>query len=72
MCVVLLVVHSVQRSMAAKKGGAILVRLISAAGTGFFYVKKKNPRTWGQRKLQFIKYDPIVNKHVLFTEHKMK
>ena len=58
--------------MAAKKGGAILVRLVSAAGTGFFYVKKKNPRTWGQRKLNLIKFDPIVNAHVLFTEKKMK
>lgn len=59
-------------AMAAKKGGAILVRLVSAAGTGFFYVKKKNPRTWGQRKLNLIKFDPIVNAHVLFTEKKMK
>jgi len=56
----------------AKKGVAVLVRLVSAAGTGFFYVKKKNPRTWGQRKLQLIKFDPVVNKHVLFTEKKMK
>ncbi len=58
--------------MAAKKGGAILVRLVSAAGTGFFYVRKKNPRTWGQRKLELIKFDPLVNRHVLFTEKKMK
>ena len=59
-------------SMAKAKGGSILIRLLSAAGTGYFYVKRKNPRTWGQKKLQLIKYDPIVNKRVLFTEHKMK
>jgi len=57
---------------AAKKGGSLLVRLVSAAGTGYFYVMKKNPKTMGQRKLQFVKYDPRVNKHVLFTEHKMR
>jgi ribosomal protein L33 len=35
----------------AKKGATILVKLASAAGTGFFYVKKKNPRTL-PRKLE--------------------
>lgn len=57
--------------MAKAKGGAILVRLISAAGTGYFYVTKKNPRKL-PGKLEFRKYDPRVNKHVLFTEAKMK
>uniref|UniRef100_A0A7N0UEN1 Large ribosomal subunit protein bL33c n=1 Tax=Kalanchoe fedtschenkoi TaxID=63787 RepID=A0A7N0UEN1_KALFE len=56
---------------AKKKGGAIFIRLVSAAGTGFFYVKKKNPRKIPE-KLEFRKYDPRVNKHVLFTEAKMK
>ena len=27
-----------------KKGATLLVKLISTAGTGFFYVAKKNPR----------------------------
>ncbi|CAM8921353.1 unnamed protein product [Rhodiola kirilowii] len=52
-----------------KKSAAIFVRLVSAAGTGFFYVKKKPPRA---EKLEFRKFDPRVNKHVLFTEAKMK
>ena len=56
----------------AKKGVAILIRLVSAAGTGFTYIRKKNPRTWGQRKLELIKYDPVVKKHVLFVEKKIK
>ncbi|KAL8459128.1 hypothetical protein ACS0TY_035715 [Phlomoides rotata] len=56
-----------------KKAGATLIRLVSAAGTGFFYVAKKTKRL--QRdgiKLEFRKYDPRVNRHVLFTEQKMK
>ncbi|KAI4367341.1 hypothetical protein MLD38_023089 [Melastoma candidum] len=54
-----------------KKAATVFVRLVSAAGTGFFYVKKKNPRKM-QEKLEFRKYDPRVNRHVLFTEAKMK
>nr|XP_043622384.1 50S ribosomal protein L33-like [Erigeron canadensis]XP_043635571.1 50S ribosomal protein L33-like [Erigeron canadensis] len=54
-----------------KKSATILIRLVSAAGTGFFYVKKKNPRKI-PTKLEFRKYDPRVNRHVLFTEAKMK
>lgn len=54
-----------------KKSATLLIRLVSAAGTGFFYVKKKNPRKI-QTKLEFRKYDPRVNRHVLFTEAKMK
>ncbi|KAK1278968.1 hypothetical protein QJS04_geneDACA007323 [Acorus gramineus] len=57
--------------MGKPKGGSIFVRLVSAAGTGFFYVKRKNPRKMTE-KLEFRKYDPRVNKHVLFTEAKMK
>lgn len=57
--------------MAAKKGGSILIKLLSTAGTGYFYVKRKNPRTMPQ-KLQLMKFDPKVNKHVLFTEAKLK
>jgi len=44
----------------------VLVKLLSSAGTGYFYVKKKNPRVLTQ-KLAFMKYDPRVRKHVLFT-----
>ena len=52
--------------MAKTKAATVLVRLLSSAGTGYFYVKKKNPRTLTQ-KLVFMKYDPRVRKHVLFT-----
>lgn len=55
----------------AKKNKNILVRLVSTAGTGFFLVKKRNPRTQTE-KLSFRKYDPKVRKHVLFKEEKIK
>ncbi|KAL2458575.1 Large subunit ribosomal protein L33 [Forsythia ovata] len=65
-------VHKV-RMGEKKKAGAMLVRLVSAAGTGFFYVVKKTKRLQSsQIKLEFRKYDPRVNRHVLFTEAKMK
>ncbi|KAL6745469.1 mitochondrial ribosomal protein L33 [Haematococcus lacustris] len=54
-----------------KKSARILVKLVSLAKTGTFYVTEKNPRNspW---KLKLMKYDPIVNKHVLFEEQKLK
>ena len=54
-----------------KKLGQILIKLVSQAGTGYFYVTKKNPRNVPY-KLQRVKYDPVVNRHVLVTESKMK
>jgi large subunit ribosomal protein L33 len=47
------------------------IKLISTAGTGFFYVTKKNPRT-STEKLVFKKYEPVVRKHVDFKETKIK
>eukprot|EP00890_Picochlorum_soloecismus_P000900 jgi/Picsp_1/1810/NSC_05277-R1_30s ribosomal protein s16 len=41
----------------APKAATILVKLLSSAGTGYFYVAKKNPRKLPQ-KLEFMKYDP--------------
>ena len=100
----------------AGRAGSILVKLLSSAGTGFFYVKvrgvvngrglwrkpwrrlppalaeamplrclprlltrwcpplgaqKKNPKKLPV-KLEFMKYDPRVRRHVLFTETKLK
>ena len=53
------------------KGNSIKIRLKSSADTGFFYVVKKNPRTMTE-KLEVKKYDPVVRKHVLFKEGKIK
>ncbi|MFO1129177.1 MAG: 50S ribosomal protein L33 [Rhodospirillales bacterium] len=53
------------------KPNTILIRLVSSAGTGYFYVAKKNPRTKTE-KLEFRKYDPVARKHVAFKEAKIK
>ncbi|HWA45005.1 MAG TPA: 50S ribosomal protein L33 [Hypericibacter adhaerens] len=53
------------------KSATILVKLVSTADTGFYYVTKKNPRTKTD-KLEFKKYDPVARKHVAFKEHKIK
>jgi large subunit ribosomal protein L33 len=47
------------------------IKLLSSAGTGFFYVTKKNPRT-STDKLSFKKYDPVAKKHVALKETKIK
>lgn len=53
------------------KPATIKIRLNSTAGTGFFYVTKKNPRNTTE-KLVMKKYDPVVRKHVEFKEGKIK
>ncbi len=53
------------------KPATILVKLVSTADTGFFYVTRKNPRNTTE-KLEFRKYDPVARKHVLFKEAKIK
>lgn len=53
------------------KPSSILVKLVSSADTGYYYVTKKNPRTQTE-KLEMRKYDPVVRKHVAFKEGKIK
>lgn len=53
------------------KKNIVLIKLQSSAGTGFFYVAKKNPKKQTE-KLKFRKYDPVARKHVEFTESKLK
>lgn len=53
------------------KSSTVLVKLVSSADTGFFYVTKKNPKGV-TKKLEMRKYDPVVRKHVTFKESKMK
>lgn len=54
-----------------KKSVRMLIKLVSLARTGFFYVAEKNPRNVPE-KLKLMKYDPVVGKHVLFEEQKLK
>jgi large subunit ribosomal protein L33 len=53
------------------KKNILLIKLVSSADTGFYYVTKKNPKTKTE-KLKFKKYDPVVRKHVVFNEAKIK
>jgi large subunit ribosomal protein L33 len=53
------------------KTNTVLIKLVSTADTGFFYVTKKNPRTKTE-KLELKKYDPVARKHVAFREAKIK
>jgi large subunit ribosomal protein L33 len=53
------------------KSNTILIKLVSSADTGFYYVTKKNPRAKTE-KLELKKYDPIARKHVVFRESKIK
>ena len=47
------------------------VRMISTAGTGHFYTTDKNKKTT-PNKMEFLKYDPVVRKHVAYKEGKIK
>jgi large subunit ribosomal protein L33 len=47
------------------------VKLNSSAGTGHFYTTDKNKKTT-PGKMEFLKYDPVVRKHVIYKEGKIK
>ncbi len=53
------------------KKNVMLVKLVSTADTGYYLVKKRNPKKQTE-KLKFRKYDPVVRKHVEFKEEKLK
>lgn len=53
------------------KAATILIRMESTAGTGYFKVRKKNPRKMTE-KLSMRMYDPRARKHVDFVEKKLK
>ncbi len=55
--------------MAKGKQNRELIKLVSTAGTGYFYTTQKKR---GRDKLELNKYDPKVKKHVPFKEAKMK
>ncbi|MFO0995332.1 MAG: 50S ribosomal protein L33 [Alphaproteobacteria bacterium] len=53
------------------KSNTMVIKLVSTADTGYFYVAKKNPKK-ATTKLELRKYDPVARKHVLFKEAKIK
>jgi large subunit ribosomal protein L33 len=71
--------HEISRAPDASGAGdekmakptTIKIRLNSTAGTGHFYVTKKNARTMTE-KMAVRKYDPVARKHVEYKEGKIK
>ena len=47
------------------------IKLVSSAGTGYYYTTTKNKRTKPE-KIEMKKFDPKVRKHVMFKEAKIK
>ncbi len=47
------------------------IKLVSSAGTGHFYTTSKNNAN-STGKLQIRKYDPVVKKHVMYKESKLR
>ncbi len=47
------------------------VKLVSSAGTGYYYTTTKNKRTHPE-KMEMKKFDPKVRAHVMFKEAKIK
>lgn len=47
------------------------IKLVSSAGTGHYYTTDKNKRTTPD-KIEIRKFDPVVRKHVIYKEAKIK
>jgi large subunit ribosomal protein L33 len=47
------------------------IKLVSTAGTGYFYTTTKNKRLHPE-KMEVSKFDPVARKHVTFKESKIK
>ena len=46
-----------------------IIKMRSTAGTGFTYTTRKN-KTNTRERLELMKYDPVVRKHVPFKEER--
>jgi large subunit ribosomal protein L33 len=47
------------------------IKLVSSAGTGHYYTTTKNKRLHPE-KVEIRKFDPVVRKHVIYKEAKIK
>jgi large subunit ribosomal protein L33 len=47
------------------------IKLVSTADTGHYYTTTKNKRTHPE-KMEVMKFDPVVRKHVTYKEAKIK
>jgi len=48
-----------------------IIKLVSSSGSGHFYTTTKNKRLHPD-KMEAIKFDPIIRKHVPYKEQKVK
>ena len=48
-----------------------IIKLVSSANTGHYYTTTKNKRTTPD-KIEMKKFDPVVRKHVMYKEAKIK
>jgi len=63
------VMFALSPSLLWHKSKRIVVKLVSAAQTGFYYVTEKSPSKRDIR-MALRKHDPVVNQHVMFYEQK--
>ncbi len=47
------------------------IKLVSSAGTGHFYTTTKNKRKMTE-KIEIRKFDPVIRKHTIYKESKIK
>ncbi len=47
------------------------IKLVSSAGTGHYYTTCKNKRTMPE-KMEIKKFDPVVRRHVMYKEAKIR
>ena len=47
------------------------IKLVSSAGTGHYYTTDKNKKNMPD-KMEIKKFDPVVRKHVIYSEGKIK
>jgi large subunit ribosomal protein L33 len=53
----------------AKSDKRPIIKLKSTAGTGYTYVTRKN-KTNTRERIELMKYDPRIRKHVIFKEER--
>lgn len=53
------------------KRKSMQIAMVSTAGTGHRYYARRNPKEKPE-KMELRKYDPVVRKHVIYKEQKMK
>jgi len=64
-------IANIRESNEMAKSVTQLIKLVSSADTGYYYLTKKNPRN-STDKFEFKKYDPVIRQHVAFKEAKIK